>query len=638
LFGQDVIHGFRTIFPIPLAEAASWDLEAIELCARIAAIEASAAGIHWTFAPMVDISRDPRWGRVMEGAGEDSYLGSLIAKARVKGFQGRGLGSNDAVMACVKHYAAYGAAIGGRDYNSVDMSLRTLWEVYLPPFIAAKDAGAATFMNAFNDLNGIPATGNRYLQRDILKGKWKFNGVVVSDWGSIGEMINHGFAKDSMEAAQIAINAGSDMDMESRCYTKFLPILVKEGKVKIELIDDAVRRILLKKFELGLFDDPFKFSNKSRQQEQWKNPQHLVHAKEMAKKSIVLLKNQNKTLPLRNTQKIALIGPFVKSIKENLGFWSMEWDDDSSRIVSLWNGMMNKVGNNKLLYARGCNINDSDTSGFAEAVEKAKQSDVVVLAIGEARDMSGEARSRSNLQLAGVQNQLIAAIAATGKPIVLLIHAGRPLIFNQASNHASAILYTWWLGTEAGNAITDVLYGNYNPSGKLPMSFPRTEGQIPIYYNFYNTGRPPTDEYSNIQVSAYIDLPNSPQYPFGYGLSYTSFSYSDFELSNNILKGNQTLTAAIKLTNTGTLKGKETVQLYIRDLAGKVVRPVKELKGFKQVELNPGESKIISFTITTSDLRFYDDQLKYDWEPGDFELMIGGNSRDVQIQKFIWKK
>ncbi|MBX9781674.1 MAG: beta-glucosidase BglX [Chitinophagaceae bacterium] len=638
LFGQDVIHGFRTAFPIPLAEAASWDLEAIERSARIAAIETSAAGVHWTFAPMVDISRDPRWGRVMEGAGEDTYLGSLIAKARVKGFQGKGLGNTDAVMACVKHFAAYGAATGGRDYNSADMSLRMLWETYLPPFLAAKEAGAATFMNAFNDLNGIPATGNRYLQREILKGKWKFNGFVVSDWGSVGEMISHGFAKDTMETAQIAINAGSDMDMESRSYIKHLPQLVRSAKIKLEMVDDAVRRILRKKFELGLFDDPFKFSNEQRQQQQWNNPQHLVAARDMAKKSIVLLKNQNQTLPLKKNQKIALIGPFVKAVKDNLGYWSMEWDDDSSRIVPLWKGMMNKVNSNQLLYAKGCNINDTVTSGFAEAIAAAQQSDIVVITVGEARDMSGEAKSRSSLQLPGVQNQLIAAIAATGKPVVLLIHAGRPLIFDKAAAHASSVVYTWWLGTEAGNAIADVLYGDYNPSGKLPMTFPRAEGQIPVYYNYYNTGRPAEGGNNDYYISSYIDLPNGPAYTFGYGLSYTSFSYTNFQLSAASLKGNQILTASVTLTNTGTVKGKETVQLYIRDMMGKVVRPVKELKGFQQSELLPGESKIISFKITANDLRFYDDQLNYNWEPGAFEIMIGGNSKDVQTLSVNWVK
>ena len=640
LFGQDVIHGFRTTFPIPLAEAASWDLEAIELSARIAAIEASAAGVHWTFAPMVDISRDPRWGRVMEGAGEDTYLGSLIARARVKGFQGKGLGYTDAVMACAKHFAAYGAAIGGRDYNSVDMSLRTLWEVYLPPFKAAADAGAATFMNSFNDINGIPATGNRYIQRDILKGKWKFTGFVVSDWGSIGEMVNHGYAANNKEAAYIAINAGSDMDMESRSYRDYLVQLVRDGKVKIELVDDAVRRILRKKYELGLFDDPYKFCNEERQQQNWNKQEHRDIARDIARKSIVLLKNENQVLPLnKQTKKIALIGPFVKAVKDNLGFWSIEWPDDSSRIVSLWQGIQNKLGSSaSLVYAKGCNINDTDSSGFAEAIAAAQQSDVIVMTVGEARDMSGEAKSRSSLQLPGVQEQLIKAMIATGKPVVLLIHAGRPLIFNWAADHAPAILYTWWLGTEAGNAIADVLFGDYNPSGKLPMTFPRTEGQIPIYYNHYNTGRPVVNEKDVLYKSAYIDLSIHPKFPFGYGLSYTNFEYGDVVLSDTALKGNQKLVVTVTVKNTGSVKGKETVQLYIRDLGGKVVRPVKELKGYKQVELMPGEQKTVQFTLTTNDLKFYDDQLNFDWEPGSFEVMVGSNSQDVQKKKLEWKR
>ncbi len=640
LFGQDVIHGFRTTFPIPLAEAASWDLEAIELSARIAAIEASAAGVHWTFAPMVDISRDPRWGRVMEGAGEDTYLGSLIARARVKGFQGKGLGYTDAVMACAKHFAAYGAAIGGRDYNSVDMSLRTLWEIYLPPFKAAADAGAATFMNSFNDINGVPATGNRYIQRDILKGKWKFTGFVVSDWGSIGEMVNHGYVANNKEAAYVAINAGSDMDMESRSYRDYLVQLVRDGKVKMELVDDAVRRILRKKYELGLFDDPFKFCNEERQQQNWNKQEHRNIARDIARKSIVLLKNENKVLPLnKQTKKIALIGPFVKAVKDNLGFWSIEWPDDSSRIVSLWQGMQNKLGSRaSLVYAKGCNINDTDSSGFAEAIAAAQQSDVIVMTVGEARDMSGEAKSRSSLQLPGVQEQLIKAMIATGKPVVLLIHAGRPLIFNWAADHAPAILYTWWLGTEAGNAIADVLFGDYNPSGKLPMTFPRTEGQIPIYYNHYNTGRPVVNEKDVLYKSAYIDLSIHPKFPFGYGLSYTNFEYGDMVLSDTALKGNQKLVVTVTVKNTGSVKGKETVQLYIRDLVGKVVRPVKELKGYKQVELMPGEQKTVQFTLTTNDLKFYDDQLNFDWEPGSFEIMVGSNSQDVQKKKLEWKR
>ena len=572
-------------------------MQAIQLSARIAATEAAASGVHWTFAPMVDIARDPRWGRVMEGAGEDPYLGSLIAKARVNGFQGKGLGNIDALMACAKHYAAYGAAIGGRDYNAVDMSLNTLWEIYLPPFKAAADAGAATFMNSFNTLNGIPATGNKYLQRDILKGKWNFKGFVVSDWNSIGEMIPHGFAKDNYDASLEAITAGNDMDMESRSYINNLSKLVKDGKVNIQLVDDAVKRILKKKFEMGLFDDPFKFCNKEREQQQWNNSENLQAEKLMAEKSIVLLKNDNQLLPLSKQKNIALIGPFIKGIRDNLGFWSYTWPDDSARIVSAWQGIKNKVGNNvNLLYAKGCNINDTSHAGFSEAIETAMQADVVIMNVGEAADWSGEAKSRSNIHLPGVQEELIKAIYATGKPVVVMINAGRPLIFNWTADHVPAILYTWWLGTEAGNAIADVLFGDYNPSAKLPMSFPRDEGQIPIYYNHFNTGRPAKSDSDLNYVSAYIDLPNSPKFPFGYGLSYTTFSYSDIKLSTTSFKPGQTLTASIVVTNTGKYDGIETVQLYTRDLVGSVVRPVKELKGFQQVFLKAGESKTITFT------------------------------------------
>jgi len=641
LFGQDIIHGYRTTFPIPLAEAASWDLEAIEKSARIAAIEASAAGVHWTFAPMVDIARDPRWGRVMEGAGEDPYLGSLIAKARVRGFQGRGLGNTDAVMACAKHFAAYGAAVGGRDYNSVDMSLRQLHEIYLPPFKAALDAGAATFMNSFNDLNGIPATANKYLQRDILKGEWKFKGFIVSDWGSVGEMINHGYAKDNKDASMLATIAGSDMDMESRSNIQNLAQLVKEGKVKLSLVDDAVRRILRKKFEMGLFDDPYRFCNEMREKEQWNNHVYLDAEKDIARKSIVLLKNENQLLPLKKAdgqRKIALIGPLVRSIKEHLGFWSYDWPDDSSRITSLWDEVQKKVGNNKLLYAKGCNINDSSRTGFEEAISIAKEADIIIMSVGEARDMSGEAKSKSNIHLPGVQEELIKAVAAAGKPVVVLISAGRPLIFNWTADNVPAILYTWWLGTRGAEAIADVLFGDYNPSGKLPMSFPMTEGQLPIYYNYYNTGRPATSDSDRFYRSAYIDLSIYPKFPFGYGLSYTNFSYSGITLTSPSLKGNQKLTASVVITNTGKYDGTEVVQLYIRDMVGSVVRPVKELKGFQKIMLKAGESKTASFTITTEDLKFYNNDLKYDWEPGEFEIMIGTNSKDVKNAKLTWNK
>jgi beta-glucosidase len=636
LFGQDIIHGYRTTFPIPLGEAASWDLDAIRQSARIAATESAAAGVHWTFAPMVDIARDPRWGRVMEGAGEDPWLGSQIARARVLGFQGNHLGDTDAIMACAKHFAAYGAAIGGRDYNSVDMSLRTLWEIYLPPFKAAAEAGAATFMNSFNDLNGTPATGNAYLQREVLKGKWGFKGFIVSDWGSVGEMIPHGFAANNYEAAWKAVTAGCDMDMESRSYIGNLAKLVRDGKVSTGLIDDAVRRILTKKFELGLFDDPFRFCNEKRAAQQWDNPGNLAIEQSMAEKSIVLLKNDNQLLPLsKNIGTIALIGPLIKSVRENLGFWSYQWPDDTARIISPWAGIQQHVSpGTRLLYAKGCEINDTSTSGFAAAVAIAYQADVVIMNVGEAPDMSGEAKSRSNLHLPGVQEDLIRAIRATGKPLVVMISAGRPLIFNWTADHVPAILYTWWLGTRAGNAMADVLFGDYNPSGKLPISFPRTEGQIPIYYNHFSTGRPTKSDSDIFYVSAYIDLLNGPRFCFGYGLSYTSFSYSDITLSAPSLKPRGKLTASVTLTNIGKFDGRETAQLYIRDLVGSVVRPVKELKGFQQVFLKAGESRQISFTIGAEDLRFYNDKLQYIYEPGEFKLFIGGNSNEVREAKF----
>lgn len=636
LFGQDVIHGYKTTFPIPLAEAASWDLAAIELAARVAASEAAASGIHWTFAPMVDIGRDPRWGRVMEGAGEDTYLGSKIAYARVKGFQGNKLGDLNSVMACVKHFAAYGAATGGRDYNSVDMSERMLFETYLPPFKAALDAGAATFMNSFNDVNGIPATGNAHLQRDILKGKWNFQGFVVSDWGSIGEMVAHGYSKDLKAAALSAITAGSDMDMESNAYRYNLAELVKEGKVSVDLIDDAVKRILRKKFELGLFEDPYRYSDEKRAEKVLNNPENRKAAREVAEKSIVLLKNDNGTLPLsKNLKTIAFIGPMVKEYKANMGFWSVELPDvDYEKwVVSQWDGLQNKVGKNtKLLYAKGCEVDGDNKDGFAEAVATAKQADVVILSIGERRDMSGEAKSRSDLHIPGVQEDLVKAIQATGKPVIVLINAGRPLIFNWTADNVPAIVYTWWLGTEAGNAIADVLFGDYNPSGKLPMTFPREVGQIPIYYNHFSTGRPPADENSKGYVSSYIDLKNSPKFPFGYGLSYTNFNYSDLKLSSTKIKSNETIKVSFQLSNTGKVAGEEVVQLYLKDKFGSVVRPVLELRDFQKVKLNAGESKTIEFTIDKEKLSFYNDKLEWIAEPGDFEVMIGASSADIKLK------
>lgn len=633
LFGLDVIHGYKTTFPLPLAEAASWDLQAIEDAARVAAIEASASGVHWTFAPMVDISRDSRWGRVMEGAGEDTYYGCLVAKARVEGFQGKRLGKTDAIMACAKHFAAYGAAIGGRDYNSVDMSDRTLLETYLPPFQAACDAGVATFMNSFNDINGIPATANAYIQRQLLKGKWGFKGFVVSDWGSIGEMISHGYAKDSKDAARLALNAGSDMDMESRCYTPHLPELVKEGKVSLALIDDAVKRILTKKFELGLFDDPFRFCNPEREKQELNNPAHRAKAREVAAKSIVLLKNDKNSLPLSTNQKIALIGPLAKSEEDMLGFWNVPWSDNSD-VVSQFEGLESRLDKNNLLYAKGCDVEGTSTDGFAEAIEVARKADVVILTVGEKRDMSGEAKSRSSLQLPGVQEELIKAICATGKPVVVMINAGRPLIFNWTADHVPAILYTWWLGSEAGNAIADVLFGDYNPSGKLPLTFPRAEGQIPIYYNYLNTGRPApdNDQLVNDYKSGYNDLPKSPKFPFGFGLSYTTFQYDNLKLSTKTLKSGQVLDVSFTLTNTGIYEGEEVAQLYIRDLVGSVVRPVKELKDFQKINLKPGERKTLHFTLDQKKLSFYNSKLEFLAEPGRFDLMIGSSSADLRLK------
>lgn len=646
LFAQDVIHGFRTTFPLPLAEAASWDLNAIQSSARIAATEASASGIHWMFAPMVDISRDPRWGRVMEGAGEDTYLGSLIAAARVKGFQGAGLGTPASVMACVKHFAAYGAAVGGRDYNSVDMSERQLRETYLPPFKAALDAGAASFMNSFNDLNGVPATGNALLQRTILRGEWAFKGLVISDWSSIAEMITHGYASDTLDAAHKAIVAGSDIDMESHAYYRYLPALVREGKVPEKLLDDAVRRILTKKFEMGLFDNPFKYCSVAEENKQWNNKAHLAEARNIAAKSIVLLKNdslsgtQKAVLPLKiSGQRIALIGPLVKAKSENLGFWSFDWPDDSVRIVSLWEGVKAALKDTtQLLYAKGCNLNDADTTGFAEAVRVAMQADIIVLSVGELRGMSGEAKSRSVLNLPGVQEQLMKRLAATLKPLVVMISAGRPLILGDIARQSQALVYTWWLGTEAGNAIADVLFGKYNPSGRLPVTFPRTEGQIPIYYNYLNTGRPSLSEADRSYTSGYMDLPKSPLYAFGHGLGYGAVTYSKPVVSSVTPKGNETIEVKVSVAYDGNSPRTETVQLYIRDKTGSVVRPVKELKKFQQLTLLPDEQKVVTFKITTEDLKFYNSELQYNWEPGEFDIMVGPSSDKLQNVTVNWGK
>lgn len=635
IFGQDVIHGFKTTFPIPLAEACSWDLELMEKSARIAATEASASGIHWTFAPMVDIARDPRWGRVMEGAGEDTYLGTKIAYARVKGFQGNKLGDINSVMACAKHYAAYGAAVGGRDYNSVDMSDRMLWEVYLPPFKAIVDAGGATFMTSFNDINGIPSTANKKLLRDILRDKWGFKGFVVSDWGAIGEMINHGTVKDSYEAAFDAIQGGCDMDMESRCYKNNMVKLLTDGKVDIRLVDQAVKNVLHKKFELGLFDDPYRYCNTKRQQEALNNPDHAKIAREVASASIVLLKNKNNILPLsKNLKTIAFIGPLVKPKLQNKGFWDVNVPGvDTNFIVSQWEGLKNIVGQDtKLLYARGCDIEGNNRDGFKEALETAKLADVVILSIGERRDLSGEAKSRSNIVIPGVQEELFKELVKTGKPVVVLINAGRPLVFNYIADHADAILYTWWLGSEAGNAIADVLFGEYNPSAKLTMSFPLSVGQIPIYYNHLNTGRPANDDLNHNYNSSYLDLSIFPKFEFGFGLSYSNFEYSDLKLNKKVMNRNEIIEVSLNVKNTGKYQGSEIVQLYIRDKVASLSRPVIELKDFAKVFLKAGESKIVKFSITNEKLSFYNGELKLVSEPGEFDLMIGASSRDIRLK------
>jgi beta-glucosidase len=642
LFGLDVIHGYKTVFPLPLAEAASWDLKFIELSARISATETAASGVHWTFAPMVDISRDPRWGRVMEGAGEDPFLGSAVAFARVKGFQGKGWGDTASVMACAKHFAAYGAAIAGKDYNTVDISRQTLHEIYLPPFKAAVDAGAATFMNAFNEINGVPATANRYILRDVLKKQWNFKGFVVSDWGSIWEMTRHGNVKDNKEAAMAAILAGNDMDMESRAYRDHLLQLVKEGKVPVAIVDEAVRRILTKKFELGLFDDPYRFMNEQRQQNAWNNPAHKKAALEMAQRSIVLLKNDSviglPLLPLSpEYKKIALIGPLAHAKQDMQGFWCVT--PDSNAVTTIYEAMQHHFKDKaSILYEKGCNVKDSTHNGFKEALAVARESDIIIIAVGEKWDMTGEAKSRADIHLPGVQEEMIKTLYATGKPIIVLVAAGRPLIFNWTANHVPAILNTWLLGDMAGPAIVNVLTGQYNPSGKLPMTFPRHIGQIPVFYAQKNTGRPSVND-NRHYTSAFIDIPNRPQYVFGHGLSYTDFKYSNLNVSDTVLRKHETITLSITLANTGANAGEEVVQLYIRDRVASITRPVKELKGFEKVYLLPGEQKTVSFSINKQLLQFYNESMD-DWitEPGEFDIMIGSSSEDIRLrQKIVLK-
>ena len=648
LFGYDVIHGFTTIFPVPLGETASWDLQAMEESARIAALESAANGVNWTFSPMIDVSRDARWGRIMEGSGEDPYLTSRVAVAKVKGYQGNDLSHPHTIAATAKHFAGYGLAEAGRDYNTVHIGENELHNTVLPPFKAAAEAGVATFMNSFNDIDGTPATGHKILQRDILKGAWNYDGFVVSDWASIPEMIYHGFAKDKKQAAEIAIKAGSDMDMEGGAYETSLVQLVEEGKVDEALIDDSVKRVLRVKFKMGLFDDPYRYSNS----ETLKNisfEDHRMAARDIAKKSIVLLKNEQALLPISSTVKnIGVIGPLANDKDTPIGNWRGQGEANSA--VSVVEGIRNAIGKGvKVNYAKGADlgmgersflmplkINKTDKSGFAEAVEVAKKSDVVVMVLGEDAFQSGEGRSQVNIGLAGVQQDLLKEIYKVNKNIILVLINGRPMEITWASENIPTIAVAWQLGTESGNAIADVLFGKYNPSGKLPVSFPRAVGQEPLYYNQKNTGRPSSDQH--VTYSGYTDSPKDALYPFGFGLSYTTFKYDAPQLSAQDMNPQDSIMVTVPVTNTGKLKGKEIVQLYIRDLVASTTRPVKELKAFEMIELAPGETKNVQFKVDEKMLQFYTANKKWESEAGQFEILTGANSRDLKISTFSLNK
>ncbi|MCB9301464.1 MAG: beta-glucosidase BglX [Lewinellaceae bacterium] len=627
LFGFDVVHGYKTMFPIPLGEAASWDMEACEKSAEVAAAEAASAGLNWTFAPMVDLTRDPRWGRVMEGAGEDPYLGSRIARAKVIGFQGTSFDKGDRVLACVKHFAGYGAPIGGRDYNTVDMSEREFREVYLPPYKAGVEAGAWTVMAAFNDLDGVPSTGNSWLMKDILRGEWNFPGFVVTDYTGINEMVSHGIVANQKEAGELAVLAGVDMDMQSAAYQDHLKQSVEEGKVPEARIDEAVRAILRTKFLLGLFDDPYKFCNEEREQQVLLSAENQAVARDVARKSIVLLRNEG-VLPLaKEIKTLAVIGPLADDQNNLIGAWSGA--GEGRHCVSLLSGIRNKLGKGvNIIYAKGCEIEGEDQSGFAAALAAAQKADAVVLAIGEHKDMSGEATSRATIRIPGQQEELARQLMATGKPVAVVLMNGRPLVMPWLAENAPALLECWWLGTQAGNAIADVLFGDYNPSGKLPISFPRLEGQIPIFYSHKNTGRP--FDLNSKWTSKYVDIPNSPQFPFGYGLSYTSFRYGKPQVDKTVFRRGQDVTLTVTVENTGRRAGEEVVQFYLRDLVGSVTRPVQELKGFQKIMLKPGERREIQFTLTENDLAFYTRTMQWAAETGSFDLMVGGSSDDVQ--------
>ena len=679
LFGMDVIHGYETIFPIPLGLSCTWDMAAIEQSARIAATEASADGISWTFSPMVDISRDPRWGRVSEGSGEDPFLGSLIARAMIQGYQGEKLADqlkrNDEIMACVKHFALYGAAEGGRDYNTVDMSRQRMYNEYFPPFEAAIEAGVGSVMASFNEVDGIPATANKWLMSDVLRGQWGFNGFVVTDYTGISEMTDHGIG-DLQTVSARAINAGVDMDMVSDGFVGTLKKSIQEGKVSMMTLNTACRRILEAKYKLGLFDDPYKYCDPKRPARDIFTRAHRDAARRIASESFVLLKNDNQTLPLKPTGTIAVIGPLADTRSNMPGTWSVAAVLDRS--PSLIEGLREMVGrmdemplnqpnepwyiplmengaNINLLYAKGSNLisdaayeeratmfgrslnrdNRTDAELLKEALETANKADVIVAALGESSEMSGESSSRTDLNLPDVQQTLLKELVATGKPVVLVLFTGRPLILNWEQDNVPAILNVWFGGSEAAYAIGDVLFGRVNPSGKLTMSFPQNVGQIPLYYAHKNTGRPLHDgKWFEKFRSNYLDVTNEPLYPFGFGLSYTTFAYSDISLSQSSMDMQGMITASVDVSNTGLLPGGEVVQLYIRDLVGSTTRPVKELKGFERIYLQPGQTRTVTFKIAPEMLKFYDYDLQYVIEPGDFQVMIGSNSRDVKTAAF----
>jgi beta-glucosidase len=630
LFGFDVIHGYRTIFPIPLAEASSWDPTLAERSNGIAAQETYASGVRWTFAPMLDIARDPRWGRITEGAGEDPFLGAAFARARVRGFQGSDYGAPGKILACAKHWVAYGAAEGGRDYNTTDMSENTLREIYFPPFKAAVDSGVGTLMSAFNDLNGVPTSANPFTLTKVLRGEWKFDGFVVSDYTSVKELINHGLAANDKDAARLALNAGVDMEMVSRLFNQHGPELLKEGQVSQATIDEAVRRILRIKFRLGLFEHPY--TDAARETGSLLTSENRAAARIIAGRSMVLLKNERETLPLnKSIRSIAVIGPLADDRRAPLGWWS--GDGKTADTVTPLAGIKAKVSSEtKVSYAKGCDTQGDSTEGFAEAVAAARDSDVAIVFVGETAEMVGEAASKSSLDLTGRQMDLVKAVQATGKPTIVVLINGRPLTIGWIVENAPAILEAWMGGSEAGNAIADVLFGDTNPGGKLPVTFPRTVGQVPIYYNHMNTGRPP--EANNRYTSKYLDVPWTPLFPFGYGLSYTQFKITNLQLSAQRMPANGKLTVSVDVENVGRRAGDEVVQLYIRDTAASMTRPVKELKGFQRVTLQPGEKKRLEFVLTREQLGFWNREMRFVVEPGEFKVMVGPNSEDLIETRF----